>query len=277
MMTKKKISIPPVKSTVRTLDVFELLARKPEGLSLSEISRQLGIPVSSLHSILYTLINREYLLQNIVTSMYQLGPKLAQLNLAYYSNVNLIQIVDIYLEEIRRVTKETASLVILQGTTVLFIHKRPGEGFLGVINPVGTCLSAHATGSGKVMLAYLTEGELDKLYPEEELTVYTENTISNKTALKRELGRIRLQGFAYDDQESHYGVSAVAGCIRNRDGRPIAAISIVAPTDRYPQKENLNWHELLKNAADQISLRLGFQNMEQNSILVNNYSSNSIK
>src|SRR5574340_826190 len=139
-----------VKSAGRTLDVLELLSKHPQGLTLSEIGSNLDIPLSSLHNLCATLVSRGYLIRD-KTNLFQLGPKIGQLKATYHENVNLILLADSQMEKITKITGETTSLAVLQGTTTVFIHKRPGEGILQVINPVGTRILAHCTGSGKIM------------------------------------------------------------------------------------------------------------------------------
>ena len=246
-----------VKSAGRTLDVLELLSKHAQGLTLSEIGSSLEIPLSSLHNLCNTLVYRGYLYRDR-TNSFQLGPRIGQLKATYHENVNLILLADSQMEKITTITGETTSLAVLQGTTTVFIHKRPGEGILQVINPVGTRLLAHCTGSGKLMLSYLPESELDQLYPNEEIEGLTDNSINTKTKLKDELKRISQLGYAFNNQESEGGVWAVAGCIRDQDGMPIASLSIVAPSARITLKDHAGWEYLVRDACNEISYRLGY-------------------
>ena len=248
-----------VKSAMRTLDILELLAEYPDGLSFMEISRYLKMPVSSLYNLVTTLTYRGYLMRTNRGTLLHLGPKLAQLNIAYLANVNLILLADTQMEKLRNETGETTSLAVLQGTKIVVIHKRPGKGILQVINPVGTRLNAHSTGSGKTILAYLKEEEIDELYPDETLPAFSPNTITSKTLLKEELAKIRQKGYAFDNQESEEGVWAVASCIWNQDGLPFASLSIVAPITRINHDDTSHWYNLVKDCAEEISSQLGFQ------------------
>lgn len=247
-----------VKSAGRTLDLLELLSRHPRGLTLSEIGSKLEIPLSSLHNLCNTLVNRGYLVRDR-TNAFQLGPKIGQIKATYHENVNLILLADEQMEKITKITGETTSLAVLQGATTVFIHKRPGEGILQVINPVGTRLLAHCTGSGKIMLSYLVESEIDQLYSSENIEAMTPNSFRTKSELKAELKRISKLGYAFNNQESETGVWALAGCIRDQNGGPIASISIVAPSARISLKDHDGWEYLVRDACKEISYRLGFQ------------------
>ena len=260
MEKTNKVNENHVKSAMRTLDILELLAGYPDGLSFMDISNHLKLPVSSLYNLITTLIYRGYLIQTNRGSKLHLGSKLAQLNVAYLENVNLILLADVQMEKLREITGETTSLAVLHGTRIVIIHKRPGKGILQVINPVGTRLHAHSTGSGKVVLANLHEREIDELYPDEVLRAFSPNTITNKILLKEELAKYRNQGYAFDNQESEEGVWAVASCIWNQEGKPFASISIVAPIVRINNKDTSTWYKLLKDSADEISAQLGYKN-----------------
>jgi DNA-binding IclR family transcriptional regulator len=257
-MEKSKKAAGYVKSSMRTLDILELLAEHPDGLSFTEICNLLEMPLSSSHNLITTLTYRGYLVRTNRGSTLQLGPKLAQLNVAYHANNNLILLADSQMEKLRDVTGETTSLVVLQGARIVFIHKRPCTGNLQVINPVGTRLYAHSTGSGKTILANLPESEIDLLYPGEELPGFTPHTITIKTRLKEELATIREQGYAFDHQESEEGVWAVASCIWNQEGQPFAALSIVAPNARISHKDISSWPDLVSDCAAKISFQLGY-------------------
>jgi DNA-binding IclR family transcriptional regulator len=109
------------------------------------------------------------------------------------------------------------------------------------------------------MLAYLSDHEIDRIYPDETLPRYTANTIATKADLKRELARIQTLGYAFDDGESGAGVWAVAACIRYRDGSPLAATSIIVPFIRVTEERRAEWHRLITQAAEEISTKLGIK------------------
>jgi DNA-binding IclR family transcriptional regulator len=247
-----------VKSAARALDIFELMADFPDGLTLTDIGNLLHIPLSSLHGLVNTLVSRGYLIRTEGTMIYRLGPSLVKIASSYRAQTDLVSIADPVMDRLRRITNETTSLSVLQGDMIVFIHKRPAEGVVQVVNPVGTRRYAHATGSGKIMLAFLPPEDIDRIYPEETLPALTPNTICTKTALKTALVEAREIQYAYDNEESEAGVWAVAGCIRNVEGQPIASLSIVAPLYRIQTKDYKNWYQLVRDGAAEASAMLKF-------------------
>jgi len=257
-LNKIELNSGDVKSAARTLDILMVLAEFPEGLSLTEIEKNMGFPLSSLHGLLNTMVNRGFATKNPNTNIYRLGPRLMQIASSYRSHSNLVSIVDPIMQRLKQLTSETVSLTVLQGDVVLFVHKHPAEGRVQIVNPVGTKIYAHATGSGKIMLAYLSREELNRIYPNEELPTQTKNTIRTKTELITELAEVRQREYAYDDQESEEGLWAVASCILGQNGDPVAALSVVAPVFRLQGKDYKKWHTYLIEAAHEASIQLKF-------------------
>lgn len=247
-----------VKSAVRVLEILDILAVNPDGLTLTELQEKSGIPISSLHGLMLSLMHMNYVKRDEDTKRYKLCTKLLQFTSILSNYHDLITISDSVMERLKKETSEATSLSILEGDSVLFIHKHPAPGRIQIINPAGSRLPSYATGSGKVLLAYLADGEVDKIYPNETLPQVTSNTITSKTRLKEELSEIRERGYAYDDEESAVGVWAVAGCIRSKSGRPIASLSVVAPISRVQSKDSSDWPDLVREGAAEISKSLDF-------------------
>lgn len=257
-MTKDKGKNDVVKSAARALDILELLVKFPGGLTLTDVGENLDIPLSSLHNLMNTLLYRGYLTRDPGTSLYHLSSKLIQLAAAHHSQHDLVSVADPVMDRVSRLTAEATSLAVLQDNEVVFIHKRAAKDFVQVVNPVGTRLPTHATGLGKVMLAYLDDDEVDRLYPNEDLPTLTPSTISSKSELKEALHRVRERGYGIDNLESHQGVWAVAAAIRSRGGRPIAALSVAAPVFRVKDEDRKEWCEIVRDGAEEISKTLGF-------------------
>ena len=255
-MIKTKTVKSEVKSAGRALDILELLVQCPAGLNLTDVGEHLSIPLSSLHNLMNTLLVRGYLKRDEQASVYKLSSKLIQLAAVYHSQHDLVSIADPIMDGVSRATMEATSLAILQDNAVVFVHKRAAQSFLQVVNPVGTRVMAHATGLGKVMLAYLDDDELERLYPHEELVTRTAKTISGRSELKKVLEQVRNAGFAVDNEESSEGVWAIAAPIRDRNGRALAALSVAAPLSRVREEHKSKWRQVVQEAAEEISQAL---------------------
>lgn len=248
-----------VRSVARALELLELLASHPEGLTLSQIGEQLDVPLSSLHGIAATLAAKGFVVREEYSLLYRLGPQIPHLSASYQASHDVISLANPTMVEIRDQVQETTSLSVLHDGVIVFVHKQPASDKVITVNPVGTHVLAHATGSGKVLLAQLPEEEIDRIYPLEELPTLTERTIGTKTQLKKALAEVRRLGYAYDNEESQQGIWAVAACIQNAQGYPMAALSIVGPLFRVKTKEYGQWHELIVEGAARVSSLMGYR------------------
>jgi DNA-binding IclR family transcriptional regulator len=247
-----------VKSAARVLDLLEIITAAPEGLTLTDLHNATQLPASSLHGLLSTLVSKDFARKDTLSLRYHLGPKILHLAGNYQERGDLISFADPVMIRLGQITSETTSLSLLLNDTTLFIHKRHVENIVQVINPTGTTLPAHATGAGKVMLAYLDRSTIDASYPSEKLPDLTPYTITSKTELLAALSDARKLGYAYDEEESAIGVWAVASCIFGSGGEPIASLSIVGPKSRVQTKDPSEWHKLVSGGAADISAAFGY-------------------
>jgi DNA-binding IclR family transcriptional regulator len=248
-----------VKSAMRTLDLLEFLTISKNGFLLSDMSKELDIPISSMHSLISTLEYRKYLVRDQSSHRYHIGPKFIQLVASGSISVDLVSLASATLDRIQSECQEAVTMSVLQSDKIVFISNRPSSSIVQVVNKVGTTLPAHATGSGKVMLAHLPPGDVDRIYPESTLPPKTERTLRTKANLKRALFKAKEQGYAYDEGESEEGVWAVASCVKSSIGLPRAAVSIVVPQVRVRENKIPKWTEMIVDAALEISMKLGFK------------------
>jgi IclR family transcriptional regulator, KDG regulon repressor len=247
-----------VKSASRVVDILELLAESNNGLTLSELCMALQIPPSSMHALVNTLMLRGYLLRDPASQRFLLGPKLPQITAILNSHQDLLSISDPYMRHLVKVTGESVFVTRLNRDRIVILKVLPGLGAIRIFNMVGSYLPAYATGSGKAQLAYLTNAEVDQLYPNENLPGLLPATIKTKTELKQAFIKIRACGYALDEQEAEEGVWAMACCIRDGSGRPLASLSIAAPSFRLPREIISDWALELAKSVRSISERFGF-------------------
>jgi IclR family transcriptional regulator, pca regulon regulatory protein len=122
--------------------------------------------------------------------------------------------------------EDASEVGILDGTDVVFILRVPGPQIMNVAINIGARLPAHYTALGKVLLAGLSDRDLDKYFATAELTSKTPRTITSVDALRREVMDVRAMGFATCDQELEEGLRAIAVPIQNRSGQTVAALNV---------------------------------------------------
>ena len=249
-----------VQSLDRALDVLETLAASGQ-LGVSEVAARTGLGVSTAHRLLVTLVERGYVRQTSGQGRYALGFKVLELAGGMEARTAVLRAAARpHLEQVGHATGETTNLVVLHGTRVVYVDQVAGRHSVRMFTELGTSASAHTTGSGKAMLAYLPAETIANLYartrePFERLTPRTHTTLDS---LRDDLARSRRRGYALDDEEHEEGVSCVAAPVFDAAATAFAAISISAPTARIVRADTARLGRLLRRHAAEISAALGY-------------------
>lgn len=219
-----------VKSSVRTLEILEALSGSNSRLTIATMSRELGIPKSSLHGLLRTMVGRGWLQTDATGTLYSLGLRALLTGAAYVESDDIVALAQSSLDVIADRTGETVHFGRLEGPDIVYLAKRESRHALRLFSAVGRRLPAHATALGKVLLAQFTDDEVDRrlAWP---LVSLTPNTITEPGALHAELAAIREAGHASDDGENAIGIRCVAVPLRSV-GQSYNAISCSVPASR---------------------------------------------
>lgn len=223
----------PVKSADRTLDVFELLASEPGGLTVSEISERLGLARSSTHGLVRTLHSRGYLMEN-GGRRFHLGARLIQLGLNVVDRLELRTAARAPLERLVADTRDTALLVVPDGLDLLYVDKVISDARDVRTDPrVSVRRPLHCSSLGKALLAAVDDETVVKLAAVAGLEPATDFSISDLDTLLNDLAETRLRGYAVDQQEALVGIWCVGAPVRDHAGRPVGAISLSTIKDFF--------------------------------------------
>jgi DNA-binding IclR family transcriptional regulator len=218
-------------SVDNALWLLQLVAQR-QALRVSEAADLLGVARSTAHRLLSALRRRDFLMQDKPNGVYRPGPALYAVGMSAISGLDIRRVSQPVLEELRDKTKETTSLAVLEGTMIRFIECYEGLSTVRIGDRTGVVRYAHATAAGKAMLAALSDSELHRRYPGEELPAPMPASISSRRELMAEMTQIRRQGYALNWEESSDGVSAVSVALRGATGAPLASISVTVPSMR---------------------------------------------
>ncbi len=241
-----------IKVLDKAFKIVELFDEKGKELSVTEIHDLLGFNKASIFRILKNLQDADYLEKDPDTLRYKLGLRLYSLGLLAEPHSTIRRITRPFLAKLNEQCGETVHLAVLNHGEVLYLDKIEGKKTIRVITRIGTKLPAHCSGLGKVLLASLSEETLEKIIRETGLQRFTDNTITDLTALKTELTRIREQRYAVDNEEIEEGLKCAAAPVRDSQGKVVAAISISVPKERF-DKDISTFISMVKKTAEQIS------------------------
>ena len=247
-----------VQSIVRALTLMEALGDSRGEIGIANLSKRVGLHVSTTHRILGTLIERGYARQNPDTGRYALGAKALHLADSYLGQVDLRRVARPILERLSHETGETANLVILDGREALYLDKAESAQSLRIFSRIGHRAPLHSTAVGKVLLAYRSAAEADALLGPGPMEALTKHTITALDQLRRELDKVRDQGFALDREECEDETSCIAVPIRNARGGVEAALSISAPAVRLTPRRMEELIPLMVRTGQEVSVQVGF-------------------
>jgi DNA-binding IclR family transcriptional regulator len=253
----------PVKSVVKTLAILEHLGASANGISLTEMSKQLKIGKSTVHRLLATLRDHDFVWLDANSSRYVLGGKILQFSEQLSRQSILIRCGEPILAALTQKTGETCNLGVLDGRDVVYLIITESMNPLRMTGQIGKRLPAHCTAIGRTILAGLPRDELLKLYGRtQKLDTFNPKSPTTVPDLISLLRTVRRTGFAYDNEELYKGVFCVGAPIRNHSGEIMAAVSISLPSSRIDAKKLARLRTLLFDSAAELSRQMGYNDAE---------------
>jgi len=262
MIRNSEASPSGVQSVGRAISVLELLAGSDRELGVTELGRRLGVHKATASRLVATLAHHGLVERNPVTDKVRLGFGLIHLAGSAMASMDLIGQARPILQELAEATRETVNLAVLDGDLVLNIDQIAGTRSVVSVSWVGRRTPVHCTSNGKVLLAFASSSERDRLlsFPLERRTP---NTITDPSMLGEELDKVRRRGWARTVEELEEGLNAVAAPVRRADGVVAAAVSVAGPAFRMRSVELPRIGRLAVDAAESISRSMGYDERRQ--------------
>jgi DNA-binding IclR family transcriptional regulator len=210
-----------------------LLFKDRKRLRVSEAGREIGVASSTAHRLLDTLRYHGFVKQDPESRGYEAGPALIDVGLAAVRDMDVRRWARPHMEALSAAVGETVHLLALRGRDVVFVDSVEGSDPLRVATRTGAVISAYLTAGGRALLAELPQEDfMQRFRGVSKLT--GSKTISTLGELRRDLDRIREQGYAVNmgDTEHEPHTAAVAVLIRDAAGKPQASLTVAAPLVR---------------------------------------------
>jgi IclR family transcriptional regulator, pca regulon regulatory protein len=219
-----------VQSLDRGLAVIKAFGPERERLSLSEVARATGLTRAAARRFLLTLVKLGYVRSD--GREFSLRPRVLELGYAYLSGLAMPEIAAPYLEELVAKLRESSSISVLDGHHIVYVARVPTKRIMTVAISVGTRFPAFATSMGRVLLAALSEADLDRYLAEATFEPLTDRTVTDPVQLKKIVREVGEQGYAIVDQELEEGLRAIAAPIHGSADGVTAAINVSAHASR---------------------------------------------
>ena len=246
-----------IQSLLRSMEILEILKENSHKYSIAELAERTSRPPSTVHRILQTFCDMNYVLRDDSAHTYELGPALISLGRAAASNFRIQNAAAPILRQLSSSTREDTYLIIQSSDKGLVLVKQDGPNHLKVVAEFGYEMDLHCGAIRKVLLAYQSEAYIN-YYLDTRLDRPEAFPQISRRALELELEQIRRDGVAVTHGEYVHDAAGIGAPVYGPDNKVIASIGLVAPYSRIPNEKHLEkLMEDVKNAAHDLSVMSG--------------------
>jgi len=252
-MVKKQGASSTALKAFKTLDI---VASSQSDLSIQDVADHLKTDKVTAYRMLITLHNAGYLVKNEETKRYRLSYKVVSLCRNLLAENEVTNLIMKTLKELSQKTQETLHYSVMDGHEAVLIHRVKGSQLVNVDFQIGDRSPLHCTSIGKVLLAYQEPSIVNHII-DAGLARFASNTIVDPEAFRKELRKIKLEGYGLDDHEFADNMRCIAVPVFENGGVVRSGISISGPDSRLTVEKLYELKGPLIEASSTLSRQLG--------------------
>lgn len=246
-------------SLERALSILCIFDRDSQAFTLSQLSQRLGLSKATLLRLCSTLIKYDFLRYNLQSKQYSLGLKLFELGGIVFSSFSIRRVAFPHLSGLQSKLGRTVFLGILLNDELVYIDKREDpRNPIQFSSQIGTRRPPYFGMLGQILMAYLPDGEVNRILKKTPLRASTKKSLTNVREFKKRLQRIREQGFYIDKEEALEGVTGIAAPIRDYSGEVIAGVGVGFIASSVDSNGTKKIIEELCETGNRISQEMGY-------------------
>lgn len=246
-----------VQSLVRALRLLQEVSDASDGITLTEVSHRVGLPVSSAHRLLSTLQQEGYVRFDQERTLWFVGVKAFTVGNAFLRTRDLVQVARPYMRHLMEESGETVNLAVEDSGQAIYLAQVECRQLMRALAAPGARVPLHSSAVGKALMAFMSEIRRGRVMERMDLSRYTERTITSRRVLERALETAQAAGYATDDEEHAIGLRCVAAPIFNEAREPAAALSLSGPAARITDARFAPLGELVRRFAGSITREFG--------------------
>jgi len=223
---------PGAQAVSRAVSLLKAFSDARPEWRLTDLARTARLHKATTHRLLAALEREGMVARDAAGERYRLGPEAIAIGARAARANDLRAVSHAELERLSADTGETATLEVPAGAEMLIVDEVLGRALIGATASLGTRWPVHATSTGKAVLAALSAPERRRVLPRRPVRC-TPRTVVSAAGLERELARVARRGYATALEELEPGYAAVGAVVVGGDGRPVAAISVGGPRQRF--------------------------------------------
>ncbi|GAA3311189.1 IclR family transcriptional regulator [Nonomuraea dietziae] len=217
--------MPPPSVAGKVMAILDAFSHGETRLTLTEICRRADLPLATGHRLVGEL-TRGGFVERMPDGAYRVGIRLWRIGAQAAAAADLRELALPYMEDLYEVTHANVQLAVRRGLKALYLERLRGPSSVPIVSRVGGELPLHATGVGRVLLAFAPEQVTEEVVSS-GLPALTRHTVTDPVRLRAALAEVRRTGVAVTREEMTLGTCSVAAPVRGAGGEVIAALSIV--------------------------------------------------
>lgn len=223
-----------INSLARGLSVLRTFTKHRPEMTLSEVASACDLSPAVVRRCLNTLMHLGYIGKN--GKLFLLRPEVMTIASAYLESMNLEEVVQPHLQNLRDETGDSSSLSVLLDDEILYLIHVSTNRMIRLNAGVGTRFPVYATSMGRVLMAYQEKEFRESYFNRAEFVAFTDKTITSVKKLRTILNKVRKDGYATIQDELDYGIVSISVPIFNECNEVIAAINCSTSTARITQE-----------------------------------------
>jgi IclR family pca regulon transcriptional regulator len=248
-----------IHSVSKAFRILEFVGGSPTGYTLTQLVRSLNMSIGAAQRLTRTLVALRYLYKDPKTKTFRLAPKIFQFGFSFLNQSEIREIALPYLRQLNEDLDEVVNLgVIISDEEIVYIERIDKTSHILTTNlRVGSRRPIHLNSVGKVILAFLPEGDQRRIFDHLYSDKFADKDLTGKSKLLAQLQDIRRRGYSANKSDLFKDILALAVPILNHQGLPVAGINIVIPRRIPPDQIKRKYLPALIETGKNISMALG--------------------
>jgi len=256
--TKARPAGDQVQSLVRAMSLLNRIAEAPdEGVTLTELAQQVGLPSSTAHRLLITLEQERYVRFNNDGRLWSIGVQAFVTGCAFTKNRGLARIARPHLRRLMEETGETVNLAVEDEGEAVYLAQVECSQMMRAFARPGSRVPMHCSAVGKAIFSAASDKALAKILHQRGMPRLTVKTITSTAGLRTALQEARALGYAVDDEEHAVGLRCIAAPVYDETGDVVAAVSVSGPVVRISEERVSQLGQMMIASARAISADMG--------------------
>jgi DNA-binding IclR family transcriptional regulator len=237
-------------------DVLRLMTRLRRDLTVTDVASELAVPKSSASRTLSMMAEHGFLERDAQSLAYRPGPLVMEASFHFRSSRNALSLLEEELSAMVGDTGYAGYVNLLDGAETVVIAMRTGKvGTLQAYTPVGTRGPAHATSTGRALLARLDDAEVAARVGTD--LPHIGSAPESRDELLQALQRVRTDGWSVSRGEFVTQVAGVAAAVLDPTSGQLFGIGLAWPSDELVDEAIPEYGERMRAAAMRVGKSIG--------------------